>query len=218
MQGTPHTLTLDLPAPASLARQVTTIVVHCAATPSGRVIGGRPLGQAGWRSPSTHIDEWHRARGFRRAAAWVARHNPLLKHIGYHYVIDVDGRLWPGRHLAEAGAHAAGHNARSVGICLVGGMEPEAAAYTAEQWATLAQLVLRLAQHFGIPLRLPSGQLGGVCGHRDVGGAVGPDVTGASKPSRPLKTCPGFDVGQWLAAGMTAPLRHLFDRQAGVQP
>lgn len=217
MQGTPHTLKLDLPAPASLARQVTTIVVHCAATPSGRVIGGRPRGQAGWRSPSAHIDEWHRARGFRRAAAWVARHNPLLKHIGYHYVIDVDGQLWLGRHLAEAGAHAVGHNARSVGICLVGGMEPEAA-YTAEQWATLAELVQRLAQHFGIPLQRPSVKEGGVCGHRDVGGDVGPDIAATSKPSRPLKTCPGFSVGQWLDSGMKAPARHLINRPGGVQP
>ena len=143
-----------------------------------------------------------------RAAAWVARHNPLLKHIGYHYVVDVDGRLWPGRHLAEAGAHAAGHNARSVGICLVGGLEDEGL-YTPAQWQTLAQLVQRLAQHFGIPLQLPAQGRGGVCGHRDLGGDVGPDLTGNTKPARMLKTCPGFDVAAWLAAGLVPAERHV---------
>ena len=210
MPPTPdNTLGLALPAPSSLARQVTTLIVHCAATPAGRVIGGRPRGQAGWRSPSTLIDDWHRVRGFRRAAGWVARHNPLLKHIGYHYVIDVDGQLWNGRHLAEAGAHAVGHNARSVGICLVGGLEPEAA-YTPEQWRTLAQLVELLARHFGIPLKRPTGADGGVCGHRDVGGLVGPDITGTSKPAPVHKSCPGFDVGQWLAAGLVPQERHVW--------
>ncbi len=217
MSGTPiprePLLGLALPAPSSLARQVSTLIVHCSATPSGRVIGGRAPGQAGWRSPSAHIDEWHRVRGFRRPAGWVARHNPLLRHIGYHYVVDVDGRLWLGRHLAEAGAHAAGHNARSVGICLVGGMEPEGA-YTPEQWATLAQLVELLCQHFGIAMQLPRDGTGGVCGHRDVGGLVAPDITGTSKPAPVLKSCPGFDVGRWLARGLVPQDNHVWPRAA----
>jgi N-acetylmuramoyl-L-alanine amidase len=65
------------------------------------------------------IDEWHRQRGFTR--------------IGYHYVIlngvtvkgapydpKLDGVVQQGRKLSEVGAHVAGHNSDSVGICLIG--------------------------------------------------------------------------------------------------
>ena len=61
------------------------------------------------------IDRWHRERG------WLK--------IGYHYVIKRDGTVETGRELEEVGAHAKGHNAISVGICMVGGLsednEPE---------------------------------------------------------------------------------------------
>ena len=40
--------------------------------------------------------------------------------IGYHYVIKTDGTIQPGRGLMYIGAHAAGRNADSVGVCLIG--------------------------------------------------------------------------------------------------
>jgi hypothetical protein len=41
--------------------------------------------------------------------------------IGYHYLIDPDGRVWEGRSLAYQGAHASGaNNEGNVGICLLG--------------------------------------------------------------------------------------------------
>ena len=42
--------------------------------------------------------------------------------IGYHYVIKRNGLVEAGRPVSISGAHAKGHNADSIGICLVGGM------------------------------------------------------------------------------------------------
>lgn len=73
------------------------IVIHCTATPEGRDVS------------VADIDHWHRQRGFRC--------------IGYHYVIGLDGTIHTGRLLNETGAHCRGHNAHSIGICYVGGLD-----------------------------------------------------------------------------------------------
>ena len=65
------------------------------------------------------IDSWHRERGW--------------SEIGYHYVIrngyetarsiydaKQDGFVEDGRDVAKSGAHARGHNADSIGVCLIG--------------------------------------------------------------------------------------------------
>lgn len=78
------------------------VVVHCSAT--------RPK----WWAEQTleekvaEIRRWHvEERGWR--------------DIGYHRVIDRDGRISVGRSLWEIGAHVAGHNRGTIGICLLGG-------------------------------------------------------------------------------------------------
>lgn len=168
-------------------RTINLIVVHCSATPSGKRI------DSGKRNAAQVIDGWHAQRGFARNAKVVASHNPHLPHIGYHHVIDVDGRIFTGRGLTEAGAHVAGHNAGSVGICLVGGAEP-VAKYRQAQWDSLKALLVLLHDH------LPQAH---VVGHRD----LSPDANGNGKVERNewLKTCPGFDVAAWLAKGCTPP-------------
>jgi N-acetylmuramoyl-L-alanine amidase len=45
---------------------------------------------------------------------------------GYHWVIDRDGAVAPGRLETEIGAHAEGHNRGTIGICLLGGYSAEA--------------------------------------------------------------------------------------------
>ena len=76
-------------------RKIDKIIIHCAATPEGK-----PFTVA-------DIDRWHRQRGFRC--------------IGYHYVIYLDGSIHKGRPVEQIGAHCTGQNARSIGICYIGG-------------------------------------------------------------------------------------------------
>jgi hypothetical protein len=100
------------------------------------------------------IDQWHAQRGFHRQPAAIAAYNPDLKAIGYHFVLDVDGTKSTGRALDEIGAHVAGHNANSIGICMVGTDQ-----YSTAQWGALASLVKALlAKYPGVP----------VVGHRDL--------------------------------------------------
>lgn len=158
----------------SYGRRIDTLVIHCAATPDGR-----------WASV-LDVDYWHGRAGFRRQpASEVARkHNPELRHIGYHWVIYTNGGLATGRHPSEVGAHARGLNAASLGLCLVG-----TSRYSPAQWEQLAAQVRHLCALYHVPLQHANAANGwrGVCGHRDAGAN---------------KTCPGFDVAAWLAADL----------------
>lgn len=78
-------------------RKITEIIIHCAATKDGA------------KFTAEDIDRWHKQRGFDR--------------IGYHYVIDLDGTIEPGRDLDCIGAHCKGHNVNSIGICYIGGVD-----------------------------------------------------------------------------------------------
>lgn len=159
------------------------IVIHCAATTNGRALGN------GRQSAAQVIDAGHKARGFARRAYNISKFNDHLHHIGYHYVIDIDGTVESGRHELEMGAHVKGHNAHSIGICMVGTDH-----FTAAQWAALAELVRDLKA------RYPQAH---ICGHRDLSPDI--DGDGTIEPSEWLKICPGFTVADWLAGEM-APL------------
>jgi len=75
-------------------RSIEKIIIHCAATPNGKDFR------------AYHIDRWHRQRGF--------------DMIGYHYVIEINGNVATGRTEDLIGAHCAGYNSKSIGICLIG--------------------------------------------------------------------------------------------------
>lgn len=188
--------------PFHVQRTINMIVVHCSATPSGQWLPGAAPGQA--QTAADVINGWHAQRGFVRSSLAIPRLNSALRSIGYHYVIDLDGRVLTGRSLDEVGAHALGHNTYSVGICLVGGAERDAR-YTPAQWEALATMVVLLADRFwrgDITARR-------IVGHRD----LSPDANGDGlvKPNEWLKTCPGFDVASWLARGMLPELAHFVD-------
>ena len=102
-------------------REITEIIIHCSATKEGH-----PFFAA-------DIDRWHKAQG------WSG--------IGYHYVIDIDGKVETGRAEYQTGAHAKGHNANSIGICYIGGLDINGKpkdTRTPEQRKSLAELVARL--------------------------------------------------------------------------
>lgn len=144
-------------------RDIDTIVIHCSATPEGLDIG------------AAQIDQMHRARGF--------------NGIGYHFVVRLDGRKEIGRQIEAVGAHVAGHNAHSIGICYVGGLDAARKpkdTRTRPQLDTLEGLVLTLLELF------PGAR---VVGHRD----LSPDRNhdGKITPDEWMKDCPCFDVATW---------------------
>lgn len=79
-------------------RDINEIIVHCTATKEG--------------VPTTveAIRNYHvKQRGF--------------SDIGYHYLVYLDGSIHEGRDINKAGAHCTNHNARSIGVCYVGGLD-----------------------------------------------------------------------------------------------
>ena len=83
-----------------MARKIDKIIIHCAATPEGRDV------------KMETIKSWHvKGRGW--------------SDIGYHYIIELDGAVKAGRPLHRSGAHTKGHNATSIGVCYVGGIDKD---------------------------------------------------------------------------------------------
>lgn len=142
-----------------MGRLIEQIIIHCSATPNGRT------------DTVQDIDAWHRTAGYRRGNPLI---NPDLKSIGYHYVIYIDGTVHTGRGVEEIGAHAAGHNHNSIGICMIGTDK-----FTRAQWLSISELVHVLVKAF------PAAD---VLGHRDL-----PNVH---------KICPGFNAITWFYSGM----------------
>ena len=83
-----------------MARKIDKIILHCAATPEGRDV------------KMETIKSWHV-----KGNGW--------SDIGYHFVIELDGAVKNGRPLHRSGAHTKGHNATSIGVCYVGGIDKD---------------------------------------------------------------------------------------------
>lgn len=174
-----------------------TVVIHCSATANGRSLRNDR------ETAAQVIDRWHKEKGYKRSEVAIKRFNPSLKHIGYHVVIDIDGSIEYGREIGEIGAHVKGHNTGSIGICLVGGIgqgaEKNHGRYTEAQWHALRQVLVTIA---------PQCSQAEIVGHRD----LSPDLNGDGKitPNEWLKTCPNFDVHEWLDRGETVFVEHLW--------
>jgi len=83
-----------------MARTIEKIIIHCAATPEGRDV------------KMETIKSWHvKGRGW--------------SDIGYHFIIELDGSVKEGRPIHRSGAHTKGHNANSIGVCYVGGIDKD---------------------------------------------------------------------------------------------
>lgn len=181
-------------------RSIDLIVIHCSASPNGKNLFRGVPGEKFQTTPVQVIDYEHGIRKpvpFHRDPAWIAKFNSELHHIGYHYVVYTNGALATGRHLDEVGAHVAGHNSRSIGICLIGTNR-----FTLAQWGELREQVRILQKQY------PRAR---VVGHRD----LSPDRNGDGtiEPSEWLKTCPGFDVAAWLRNGMEPLSDHIQEEQ-----
>ena len=103
------------------------IVIHCSATKPNHDVD------------TQEIRRWHVQRGF--------------IDVGYHFIIRLDGSLEFGRPEDVRGAHCKGHNWRSIGICLVGGLDDEgepANTYNDAQLITLRSLVKDLQARFDV--------------------------------------------------------------------
>jgi N-acetylmuramoyl-L-alanine amidase len=135
-----------------MRRNTNYIVVHCAATPASMDIGAK------------EIDRWHRTQG------WLK--------IGYHFVIRRDGTIEKGREVDDVGAHVAGYNNLSLGICLVGGLKEDKKTpednFTPDQKTALWGLLCELMEKYPVAA---------VVGHRDL---------------NPHKECPCFDVNEFV--------------------
>lgn len=86
-----------------------------------------------------------------------------LMSIGYHYIIERDGKVRVGREVHKQGSHTPGHNMNSIGVCLVGGRDgddyPEEN-FTYEQRKAFIRLHGDLQQRYGKKLE--------VVGHTEV--------------------------------------------------
>ncbi len=132
-------------------RQIDEIIIHCTATPEGR------------KTTVADVDGWHKQRGFVK--------------IGYHYLIGLNGEVWPGRSESEIGAHCLNHNAKSIGVCYVGGLAVDGKTpkdtRTPAQKNALVKLVKELKNKY------PKAT---IHGHNEFA----------------AKACPSFNVKQWL--------------------
>ncbi|MFN7002170.1 MAG: N-acetylmuramoyl-L-alanine amidase [Roseinatronobacter sp.] len=154
----PQTATSALIYQGAARHPVREIIVHCAATRPDWM-AGRPLAEK-----VAEIRRWHRANGW--------------NDIGYHWIIDRDGSLAPGRAETVVGAHTVGKNSGTIGVCLLGGhgsaeTDRFAQNYTPAQDAALRQLIASISLRTAIQR-----------------------VSGHNNHAR--KACPGFDVSTWL--------------------
>lgn len=139
------------------------ILIHCSASPPSMDIGVE------------RIREWHLQGGY--------------DDVGYQFVIRRSGAVEEGRSLEAVGAHCrtAGMNKKSIGICLIGGVDEDgkpSANFTEDQMSALRRLLSDLTKRYpGVA----------IWGHGDVPGTA--------------KACPCFSVSHWLVSGVVRPVR-----------
>ncbi|AGY36914.1 N-acetylmuramoyl-L-alanine amidase [Erwinia phage FE44] len=129
------------------------IFVHCSATKPSMDVGVR------------EISQWHREQG------WLA--------IGYHFVIRRDGTIEEGRPVDVVGSHVKDWNSKSVGVCLVGGIDAKGkfeANFTPAQMQSLKEKLADLKDLY------PDAE---IKAHHDIA----------------PKACPSFNLSRWLKTG-----------------
>ena len=141
-------------------RAIKYIVVHCTATEKNRDFTAKD------------IEGWHKQRG------WSG--------IGYHYVIDIYGKLEKGRPDWKIGAHVKGQNKHSIGIVYVGGLDENLAPQdtrTVAQKQELKRLLCVLKDRYPTAI---------ILGHRDF--SKDSNGNGIIEPFEFMKQCPCFNA------------------------
>lgn len=160
------------------------VIIHCSDT--------RPDWMAGRPSSEkvAEIRRWHvQDRGW--------------KDIGYAKIIDRDGTVSNGRDLdgdgdvfEEIGAHVAGRNQHTIGVCLLGGHGSKADDkfsdhFTPEQERALVRVLTEVKNRYG-------------------------DVKISGHNEYANKACPGFSVHDWLSGRESEP-RHSISQSKTIQ-
>lgn len=127
------------------ATDIKHIVIHCSDTPDER------------EHTAEDIHRWHKERN------WDG--------IGYHAVIQRNGKIEYGRPWYWTGAHVNGHNTNSIGVCLIGRNK-----FEPFQLSALKSYLKHLQFEF------PNAS---IVGHNELDSS---------------KTCPNFNVQEWLKA------------------
>lgn len=143
-------------------RPIDLIVIHCSATCEDRTFTEHDLNTA------------HRLRG--------------MDGPGYHFYVRRNGDIKSTRPVEKVGAHARGHNTRSIGICYEGGLNSHGVPKdTRTEWQKHSLRVLVRT----LRIDYPNAQ---VVGHRD----LSPDLNGNGEiePMEWTKQCPCFEVSQ----------------------
>jgi N-acetylmuramoyl-L-alanine amidase len=134
-------------------RDVSELVIHCSDSEHGNAAA---------------IEKWHQERAVKEP--WFV--GPSGKYIGYHHVITQAGVIEDGRPAWEKGCHCKGHNANSIGICLI----DADGSFKLVQIRKLVGLVNQLRQQYNIPVDK-------IFGHNNFS----------------TKTCPGFNIADFRA-------------------
>ena len=148
-------------------RRIDYIVIHCTATPEGQ---------------NKTIDQ---LRAEHRRQGW--------SDIGYHYVVDLQGRVHLGRDVDVSGSHVSGHNSNSIGVVYVGGLENKPGVkydqLKAKDTRTVAQKAALLSLLMDLRKLYPYAK---IQGHRD----FSPDKNhdGVISADEFIKQCPSFDA------------------------
>jgi hypothetical protein len=98
--------------------------------------------------------------------------------IGYNFLVDVQGRIYEGRGWLTVGAHAPGHNASGIGVCMIGRDGDATSAATRSIRALYDEAGRRAGRNLA------------KLGHRDVYAT----------------SCPGDQLYAWVRAGMPAEI------------
>ena len=148
-------------------RRIDFIVIHCTATPEGQ---------------NKTVDQ---LRAEHRRQGW--------SDIGYHYVVDLQGRVHLGRDVDISGSHVSGHNSNSIGVVYVGGLENKPGVkydqLKAKDTRTVAQKAALLSLLMDLRKLYPYAK---IQGHRD----FSPDKNhdGVISADEFIKQCPSFDA------------------------